>query len=353
MITSYDQLPPFAELFEPDFRSGKLYWKVSRHPKIKIGAEAGYLGKTRGINNKSVSYYGKVHLGDAEYWRCKILYYLRYGLWVPTIDHINGITTDDSITNLRESSRSRNNQNIHTKINCNIDYRPQNTKRPFMAYQANPLTKRRWFSFQATKEEAQSALKTFSQELYGDDLTVDYYTNIEQGSEIWHFLRQNRLTATKAYQLLKGKPIDEIIKASNSASFTGNYWTQRGKDLEPEAREIYTRVYNPNVHEVGGIINSKHPLAWYSPDGCVGLDGLIEIKCFSEKHHLAVMKKVDSQIIAQMQFGLWLSEREWIDFIAYNPDIEDIDKTFFVKRFYPDLEMHQKFETFFKTQLAS
>ena len=184
-------------------------------------------------------------------------------------------------------------------------------------------------------------------------ITIISPDEIPQNSDEWLNLRSKFVTATNAYSLLKGKSIHEILDSKkNPQPSVWNYWADRGHRLEPDAKEIYSAIYQP-TRDVGFVINDKFPFVGASPDGLVGEDGLVEVKSFAEKHHLAVMKKVDAQIVAQIQYQLWVTERKWNDFIAYNPDIEDIDKTFFVKRFYPDLEMHQKFETFFKTQLIT
>ena len=98
-----------------------------------------------------------------------------------------------------------------------------------------------------------------------------------------------------------------------------SYAMQRGIDLEPEARKIYEDFKKVTVHEVGGIEANG---CWYSPDGLVGNDGLIEIKCPDRKRHLQTLLsgKIPDDNLDQCAFGLWISGRQWIDFISYNPD---------------------------------
>lgn len=366
-ITSYDQLPPLEEWLRPDFENGKLYWKVDRGNYPLVGKEAGGLQRA---NNGATGYWNIHCLGWPHchnFRRGKVLYYLRYGIWPLELDHINRNSLDDRIGNLREISRNKNMWNRGTthpgkglpygvKARKNNPRVPRATKNrnfaPFAAV-GSCYGHDYHIGYFNSVPEAKEAYDELYQQYYGKDLTVDYYTDVEQGSELWHFLRQNRITATRAYQLLKGKTVDEIIRTDNSAApFTGNYWTKRGHLLENEARLLYQDLNKVKVREVGGIINSKYPRGWYSPDGCVGLDGLIECKCFSEKHHLAMMEKVDSQIYCQMQFGLFISERDWIDLCLYNPEIEDLSKVYFQKRFYPNPDMHKIFKEALDVQVS-
>lgn len=166
---------------------------------------------------------------------------------------------------------------------------------------------------------------------------VTYLTELEQGSKEWVNLRKDKLTGTTAYSLLKGKTPAEIIKQKNSAQpFFGNYWTDRGHLLENEARLLYSDLNHVEAYEVGAILNSDYQNCLSSPDGLIGDNGGLEIKSFAQKHHLALFNKIDPSIIAQIQWNLFLSEREYWDFVAYNPEMTDLDQVYFQKRIYPD-----------------
>jgi hypothetical protein len=71
----------------------------------------------------------------------------------------------------------------------------------------------------------------------------------------------------------------------------------------------------------------------YSPDGLVGDTGLIEIKSRKQKKHLATIlaDAVPSENMAQLQCGLLVSGREWIDYVSYCGGMP-----LYVKRVYPD-----------------
>lgn len=98
-------------------------------------------------------------------------------------------------------------------------------------------------------------------------------------------------------------------------------WTDRGTDMEAEARAWYSFYKDTEVQQVGFIETDAGHFGG-SPDGLVGDVGIVEIKCRSAKHHARSMTGVDE--IAdrlQTQGYLWLTGRAWIDVVAYNPDL--------------------------------
>lgn len=95
---------------------------------------------------------------------------------------------------------------------------------------------------------------------------------------------------------------------------------QRGTDDEPYARDAYAEQENVTVEEVGFMVREEpgYKLG-YSPDGLVGDDGLIEIKSRKPKEQLRVHldRRVPSFNMAQLQTGLFVTGRRWIDYISY------------------------------------
>jgi hypothetical protein len=167
------------------------------------------------------------------------------------------------------------------------------------------------------------------------------HRNIEQNTEAWHKLRHGKLTAsdfkslitektqkiasnTKIKDLAYKKAVETIFnykeweEASEEVIFN-SFDIERGNRLEPIARQEYeARTLKP-VEEVG-FIESECGLLGYSPDGLVGEEGLIEIKAPRKSKHLETIFKneVPLEHIAQIQGGLYLSNRKWLDFISYN-----------------------------------
>lgn len=103
-----------------------------------------------------------------------------------------------------------------------------------------------------------------------------------------------------------------------------------GVRWEPEARERYAEMMGVEVVECGSIVHKKLSCLSCSPDGLVGDDGLIEIKCQQPetftKSASAIAKGVALKDINEMHFWqvmaqLAVTEREWCDYVIYHPYI--------------------------------
>lgn len=173
--------------------------------------------------------------------------------------------------------------------------------------------------------------------------------NIEQGSADWHALRSGIVTCSELECLLvngKGQAgfgvgaftymdqlIGERITGEPADVFQGNRHTERGHELEGKARELYVARTEAELDQVAIILN--HGIG-YSPDALIAADGLSEIKTKLPKFQVGVILagEVPKEHIAQCQGGLWVSEREWIDFISYWPGMP-----LFIKRMHRDEAM--------------
>lgn len=177
-------------------------------------------------------------------------------------------------------------------------------------------------------------------------------SNVEQGSAEWLALRLGIVTASELDCLLvngKGQAgfgagaltymdtlIGERITGEAADPFQGNRHTERGHELEGVARGLYEAREEVETQQVGIILN--HGIG-YSPDALVDASGLTEIKTKLPKFQVGVIlsDEIPKEHIAQCQGGLWVSEREWIDFISYWPGMP-----LFVKRAYRDEVMIRK-----------
>jgi len=179
---------------------------------------------------------------------------------------------------------------------------------------------------------------------------MKYYNDITQGSEEWHELRKLKFTASKATPVgangagLKTLVAELVAKAIVPENPEDRYVSpemQRGNDLEPIARTAYEFKYGVDVEEVGFVERDKY--VGFSPDGFVGKDGLIEIKCRNNAKHLTFMLtgKIDSSEFNQCQFALFVSGRKWVDLIYYNPDFRN---SLIISRIVPDLKYFAKLE---------
>jgi len=161
-----------------------------------------------------------------------------------------------------------------------------------------------------------------------------YHHDIIQGTPEWHELRRGIITASVASSLITptGKianndTVKKLAYQMAAERITGrveksfvSYDMERGHIEEVFARELYGKTYEP-VTECG-FIEASHLgfRVGYSPDGLVGDDGLIEIKSRIAKYQIQTIcqQEVPSEYMLQLQFGLWVSGRKWIDFIQYS-----------------------------------
>lgn len=176
--------------------------------------------------------------------------------------------------------------------------------------------------------------------------------DIEQGSKEWLDLRAGIVTMSVvdcllvdgksssglgagAYTLMN-QLIGERICGEPDDSFGGNRHTERGHELEGKGRELYESQNDVKCDQVAIILN--HGVG-YSPDSLVTDIGLCEIKTKLPKFQVEIIlnDEVPKEHIPQCQGGLWVSEREWIDFVSYWPGMP-----LFVKRVYRDEMMIKK-----------
>lgn len=109
-----------------------------------------------------------------------------------------------------------------------------------------------------------------------------------------------------------------------------NAYMQRGTELEPLARAAYEAATGQLVEEVGLIDHPTIPMAGASPDGLVGDDGLLEIKCPKSATHLETLLsgKADGRYIHQMMWQMACTGRAWVDFVSYDPRFPDESQMF-------------------------
>lgn len=156
----------------------------------------------------------------------------------------------------------------------------------------------------------------------------------EQGSPEWLASRLGRPSASNFGRLVtgSGKPsssaesyINEMIAerlTGRSKPFYTNEHMERGNALEPEAREAYEFITDFEVVETGFILHDSQEFGC-SPDGLVAEQGGLEIKCPSDSVHVSYLRagKVPSKYYQQVQGCLWITGREWWDFMSYHPEM--------------------------------
>jgi putative phage-type endonuclease len=160
---------------------------------------------------------------------------------------------------------------------------------------------------------------------------------MEQLSQEWFEARLGKVTASRVSDVLATIKSGEAASRRNykiqlaTERLTGkktdtymNQAMQDGVDREPMAREIYSKLTDNQVYEDGFVQHPRIEMSGASPDGFVGKNGIIEIKCPVETTHTTNLleRKLPSKYKPQVQWQLACTEREWCDFISYNPNFE-------------------------------
>jgi putative phage-type endonuclease len=187
---------------------------------------------------------------------------------------------------------------------------------------------------------------------------------MEQRSEEWFQARLGKVTASRVADVLAKIKSGESASRRNykiqlvSERLTGerqetyiNQAMQDGIDREVFARDRYVQQFG-EVEEIGFV---KHPTleAGASPDGMVGEDGILEIKCPMGSTHTETLmtQDVPSRYIPQIQFQLLCTGRKWCDFVSYNPMFPQ-HLQIFVKRVEADLVYQKELESEVKQFLS-
>ena len=171
--------------------------------------------------------------------------------------------------------------------------------------------------------------------------------NFEQRTEDWYNIRKGKMSASNAETIIaNGKGLEtyiyNLMAEYYSSAEKENYINadmQRGIDLEPEAKIEFQFYTGLDIKEVGCVELNEYILA--SPDGLIGDDGLIEIKCPNDSIYfkLLLSNNIKPEYIAQMQMQMYVTERQYCYFVSYNPNFE---KSLYIKKINRDEEMIEK-----------
>ncbi len=166
---------------------------------------------------------------------------------------------------------------------------------------------------------------------------------MEQGSEDWYTKKRGKISTSKFSAAIAGGSgktksdlfddlIEERITRKNKVGVcTGDM--ERGIELEPYARVDYETINGCKVKQVGFIEYSEY--IGCSPDGLIGIPGGLEIKSPRPKTHVKYIKgKLSKANIYQIQGSMWITGRDWWDFVSYCP--EAVERPYFCKRFARD-----------------
>ena len=177
---------------------------------------------------------------------------------------------------------------------------------------------------------------------------------MEQRTEDWFAARCGRVTASRVADIMAktksgysasrdnymAQLICERLTGAPQEGFTSPAM-QWGTQTEPEARMAYEMMTGNTVVETGFVFHPSIADFGASPDGLVGEDGLIEIKCPNSATHIETLisEKVPAKYVTQMQVQMLCTGRGWCDFVSYDPRLPG-DMRIWMKRVDANTVLH-------------
>lgn len=184
------------------------------------------------------------------------------------------------------------------------------------------------------------------------------HIKVMQNTDEWLDLRMGKFTASSFKNLFGKKELAtyknevyrvafEIVTGERPESFSNEYM-ERGHDLEPFARKEYELQSFNDVSDGGFFQLNKY--VGCSPDGLVGEDGIVEIKCpkYSTMITYILEQKLPSEYYWQVQGQLFVTGRKWCDFFAYHPSLKPV-----IIRVHPDEEAIKQLESELDTAIKT
>jgi putative phage-type endonuclease len=169
---------------------------------------------------------------------------------------------------------------------------------------------------------------------------------IVQGSLEWVQARLGKVTASRVADVIAktktgwgasrknymAELIAERLTGQPGDTYT-NAAMQWGLDTEPQARAAYEFFRDATVEEVGFVEHPTIPMTGASPDGLVGENGLVEIKCPNTATHIDTLlsETIPAKYVTQMQFQMACVGRKWCDYVSFDPRMPE-HLRLFVKR---------------------
>ncbi len=155
-----------------------------------------------------------------------------------------------------------------------------------------------------------------------------------QGSPEWFAARCGKVTASRISDLMaktktgwgagRANYMAELVAERLSGTVAEGYTNaamKHGTETEPQARAAYQFFRDADVAEVGFVLHPSIDLSGCSPDGLVGTDGMVEIKCPNTATHIETLLggSVPDKYLKQMQWQMRCCERSWCDFVSFDP----------------------------------
>lgn len=188
--------------------------------------------------------------------------------------------------------------------------------------------------------------------------------HIEQGTDEWKRARLGYVSTSNLDAVMaKGKSGEATTRKNYKIRLVAERLTgdigdsysnaamEWGVQTESQAAMAYEVAKETLLDKTGFWKHTQIQWLGCSPDRLVGNDGLVEIKCPNTTTHIDywLAKKVPSEYVKQVQGQLWVMEREWCDFVSFDPRLPEKNRLLIV-RAYRDEEfikqMQQEVEQF-------
>lgn len=169
---------------------------------------------------------------------------------------------------------------------------------------------------------------------------------IEQGSPEWHALRLGKVTASRVSDVIaktktgwgasRANYMAELVAerlTGNAAESYTNAAMQWGTEKEPDARAAYEFRTDATVDLVGFVEHPKILMTGASPDGLIGKDGLVEVKCPNTATHIDTLlgQAMPAKYNTQIQWQLACTDRLWCDFVSFDPRMPESMRLFITR----------------------
>lgn len=176
---------------------------------------------------------------------------------------------------------------------------------------------------------------------------MEIITGIDQGTDEWLALRFGYITASKYKDVMakgQGKTRKSYMLLLAAEAITGeqaesysNEYMDWGNENEPVARAMYELESGNSVNEVSFIKLNEVNKIGCSPDGLIDDDGMVEFKCPKTTTQIETFLsgKMPTGHKPQVQGQLWVSGRDWCDFVSFDPRING-SSGYFCQRQYRD-----------------
>ena len=172
------------------------------------------------------------------------------------------------------------------------------------------------------------------------------YKNIEQGSDEWKAARLGHVTASNMADVMaKGKSGEAVTRYKYKVRIVAERLTgtppesysnaamEWGIEQEQFAVMAYEAKADVLTDRTGFWLHPEIKWLGVSPDRLVGDNGLVEVKCPNTTTHLDYIfaGKIPAEYMKQIQCQLWVTGREWCDFLSFDPRLPQRNQLFIIR----------------------